>query len=329
MGLNWSAFFQSAGSGLGDYAALMSGEADKKKAEARQALLDKQAAAELEYQHGQDREASIRATRKDYLDRAQHASDQFSKRGITVSPDYEQNAMQAQLPQASTDNGDVGSMAINALRNYGQSQNRQWETGISPAMNEGWKAGRMSTPIAGGGSYDISPDVLASLKNASATRYAADVQRGISNNFERTRIANTQEERRKQDAADNAEGLGILGADTHGQPELQKAFGSAYQDARSGDPTMAPGLLAKQTMAGLRSARPDLIPRAAGAEDPIAAALDKKNGKKPSSGTPVVAPRTPPPPIYNEAMAQRYDELTATGVDGEVARQQVLREFAK
>lgn len=332
MSLNWSGFFSGLGGGLTDYAKYQSEEDETKKREARQAKLDQIAAEERTYQHEQDRLATIRLDREDLRKPAEHQADQYAKAGIMVGPDFQQNQMQAGLHSAGQNPGNAAGMAINALRAQGQQGNQYVASEGAAALKEALRTGSPSAPMAHGGFATIDPSVLASLKNAAAMRDETRAYREGTRAFEAARLHDSEEKTREAQAADEAEGLAFLGSDARGQEPLRKAFGGAFQSARIGSPTMSPGRLAKQTMEGLRSARPDLIPKApsAGGESLYEQRRAEREAARKGGNTvatPGKTPPPPPPPLPTEAMAQRWDELTAGGLDEAAATQQVLHEF--
>lgn len=287
---NWSAFFSALGGGLSDYAGYQEDRQERTKREARQAKLDEQATAELAYQHEQDRLNRIRQDREDLQKPAEHLADQYAKQGIMVGPDFMQNQVQAGLPDAGANPGNAGGMAISALRNQGRAGNQYVASEGQAALNTAIRGKGISAPMAHGGFAVIDPSVRASLINAAATREGAAAQRGQTAAFENRRITDSENAKQAKVDEDRVEGASILSTmnpmPTGSLPARREhtpmtdAFGTAFQAARKANPTMPPEQLAKQVMEGLKVARPDLIPKAAGSGDDI----DQERARRATGG---------------------------------------------
>jgi hypothetical protein len=109
---------------------------------------------------------------------------------------------------------------------------------------------------------------------------------------------------------------------------------AAYRAIRSKNPDMAPGLVASQAMQRSRPATPNCSGRRATTPTVTRGALrspqphPQPHPVAPAAGSAIGGTIPVKNPDTQKAMAQRWDELTSQGMDGEAAKQKVLEEFS-
>lgn len=351
MGLNVGRALRIAGQGLGEYAELMfrqkAYEQERKDKQEERDWERTFRMAEADAERESERQGRIRSDRDFYGRGEEQQLDRLARMGVVPGPGFGDQAKAAMLPDVTPGISDTGGMVLQGLKQQGQAGVDDLYGAIPETMNKLVASKGVSEPLPGGGMAMLEPSVRASLMNAEL-----DHSLGLAR-LANERAGTANQERDAQD--EEAQGLALL--NSQGTTETGQAFGRAYQGARAQNPSMSPGRLAMQVWRGLTAARPDLAParQSAGGKSQGEQALDLLLGDegfqpRPSAAVPlgggnqpgqspiqpaplggsprpaVAAPAAPEMP-QNEAMAQRWDELTSGGMSPQEATQRVLQEF--
>lgn len=277
--LDWGEFFRRLGEGAMGYGELRMGQADRDKDRALRERQLSQSDREQDFQEEQLRLERIRRDRQDLLEPAQHRWDAYARQGVYLPPDFIKHETEAGLPQTGQAVPDPGSLALDAVRNYGQARVDETTSGLPDAINQAWKKKDLATSLPGGGSFIIDPTVRASLENADATRQYTKAYRQAGLDLSRDRLDEQERVKHEQEQADEQEGMAaysaVFGSGTAKPgaegvtPDLQAAFGRAVAQAQQATPGISTGRAAKKAYEGLKGVRQDLFPGQKPKEDEI------------------------------------------------------------
>jgi hypothetical protein len=337
MGLDLGRALQIAGQGLGDYSEFLDrkqayDEERKEKQEQRdweRTFRMAEAAADRE----NERQGRIRSDREFFGRREDAELGRLNRMGVLPGADFGPDYRASLLHDVTPGISDTGGMVLQGLKQQGRRGVSDFYSALPGAMNK-LVAGRgVSGALPGGGMVTLEPSVRASLINAELDHEAAMARAAAMRRATAGQARNAENE--------EAQGLALLNSPASGP--LSHAFGLAYQGARAGNPTMPPGQLAMQVYHGLKATRPDLFPRppssaqggyvtlSDGTRFYYGDALDDADGQVPPDSSSIASsPRGSTDPIasmpQDEALAQRWDELTAAGIAPDEATQRVLEE---
>lgn len=275
--------------------------------------------AEADADRESERQARIDRDRQFYGTQADRERDRLARMGVLPGADFGRDYRASMLPDVTPGISDTGGLAMQGLRQQGQAGGDELYGAVPDALNKLVAGKGVSEPLPGGGMVTMEPSVRASLMNAETSERVARENR----NAEMARAQYRAEHPVAR--AENLEGRRVAfiakRAGELMKPQTEIIGGLEFEKG--------PGLSSDASYG--QAAEEWALVRGSPGEGAFTVVEGGSSSTAPTSrgfsgAGAHSAPEEPSMP-QDEAMAQRWDELTGAGMSPEEATQRVLSEF--